>query len=464
MFEKEKSKIKYDLDEFIICFDSNVWLDMYKLPPAIIEDIIIAISNNVQYFWLPNQVYIEFTQNVIKNRDYTINRYKNIIENSCQQLNDAKNKINQELKNLYTSNILTNDYFNQKFLNEIDTLRSNFKSDLSILASEYEKDLKVISNDNDIISDLVEELNELRSEKPFSTKELLSLYVEGETRFKYKLPPGYTDEKKEKKNNQENSNDYLVKKYGDLIIWKEILRLMKNSEKNLLFVQNEKKTDWWESYKSKKINKFLVQEYSEVTNNKSKIYMVDFVEFLSLCGKEFGLEAETINDLVAKAKLEKDVLEYIEFNKLNILEEQLENKYLNDSNKLYDLLIDFSFFGGSVSDVECTELLNINMLNSEIVFDKAWEEKYIKFEFEVEFNSYITSYVNKYVCHSGQAITKFKINSKIDFTINYIHLKANPSAAFEIIDCEFYDEELVESHSNEYEIDVDVDEDLFRDR
>ena len=37
-----------------------------------------------------------------------------------------------------------------------------------------------------------------------------------------------------------------VSKYSDLILWKEVLRYSKNEKKNIIFVTDDEKNDWWE--------------------------------------------------------------------------------------------------------------------------------------------------------------------------------------------------------------------------
>lgn len=457
---QDNETIVFKLDDMVICFDSNVWLDLYKLPPISIEHVVNAILNNINHFWLPNQVYIEFNRHLKKNRDFALDRYKNIIKVSCQLLNNTQSQISQEFVNLRNSHILDANELHSIFESEISKLQSNLKMGLQQLDHEYQKEVKCISKEEDIVVKLIERLYKLREDKIFSINELIAIYEEGETRYKYNVPPGFTDEKK---NNREDLDHFLSRKYGDLIIWKEILRYMRDKNKNLLFVQNEKKSDWWESYSSKKIATVLKQEYEEATNSSSELLMMDFVDFLSLAGKKLGMQAETIEEIVLKSKLEKAVCNYLNTNRSAIIEDYLERVYL-EKNKLYDLLSDYSFFGGSVEDVETYEILEINILESDVVIDKDWEINYMSFTLEVEFDTYISEYINRYVCHSGKVTIKCRLGAEIDFSINYQDLKVEPSQAYTITGSNVYDEEFISHESDGYNVDVDIDEDMFRDR
>lgn len=66
-----------------------------------------------------------------------------------------------------------------------------------------------------------------------SDADLLKIYKDGEQRYKEKIPPGYQDVKKEGN-----------KKYGDLIIWNEMINYSKLIKKDILFITDDTKEDW----------------------------------------------------------------------------------------------------------------------------------------------------------------------------------------------------------------------------
>ena len=68
---------------------------------------------------------------------------------------------------------------------------------------------------------------------PYSKETYEQLENEGKERYKNNIPPGYKDSIK-----KEN-------KYGDYIIWKEIIQFSKEHKKNIIFVTDDKKEDWW---------------------------------------------------------------------------------------------------------------------------------------------------------------------------------------------------------------------------
>jgi hypothetical protein len=90
-------------------------------------------------------------------------------------------------------------------------------------------------------------------------------------RIEYKVAPCYKDSKK--------PDDGV----GDLVIWQTLLEIAKGRGKDLIFVTNDQKNDWF--YKQDKIGLYpkyeLFDEFRRFTNGKS-VAIVNFVKFLEL--------------------------------------------------------------------------------------------------------------------------------------------------------------------------------------
>jgi len=96
---------------------------------------------------------------------------------------------------------------------------------------------------------------------PVSQEELDKVYEEGQVRYKRQQPPGFLDEGKNKQEEDEcyaYNGLHFRRKYGDLILWYQIIEEAKKREdfKNILFITDDDKPDWWwivESRGEKKI-------------------------------------------------------------------------------------------------------------------------------------------------------------------------------------------------------------------
>lgn len=451
--------IDFEDQDTLIIMDTNVWLDLYKLPPTAIISIVDAISAHQNKFWIPNQVYVEFNRHIKKNRDEALGRYKNIKSKSCELLNGAKTKIDQEFENLKRNNLFDAQQAQNKFQSKMNDIIITLKEDLNALDEEYQEEMACIS-ETDIIEELVEKLYNISNSKGFTIMQLMKIFEEGEIRYKYNIAPGHTDIKK---TNYENDKDFSLRKYGDLIAWKQILQRVTGTKTKLIFVQNEKKKDWWQSPEIHKIAPVLVEEYLEVTSNNGTIDMIDLEKMLNIYGEKLGLPATTIKDIVAKLKFEKAVCKYVNENRKNIIEEYINIAYQED-DRIYDIVKDISLFGGTVDSVEDIEIDTINISSHSYIYDKDWDIQDISAVADINCSADVTEYVNKYVYHSGSVDLKIHFHIILNFSIDFSNLEAEPKNAYEITSYEIIDEEVRDYSVGEFSIDVDYDEDMYRDR
>ncbi len=86
--------------------------------------------------------------------------------------------------------------------------------------------------------------------------ELYSICSEGKSRYYKEIPPGFKDGK---------AKDG-IDKYNDLILWKEVLKYCRKNDKNLIFVTDDVKPDWWiDDGIKKEFHSFLIKEFKEIT-------------------------------------------------------------------------------------------------------------------------------------------------------------------------------------------------------
>ncbi|RIX59285.1 hypothetical protein D3P08_03780 [Paenibacillus nanensis] len=103
----------------------------------------------------------------------------------------------------------------------------------------------------------------------FKTEELMKIFEEGESRYLVNFPPGFRDLTKQ---------DY--RKFGDLIIWKELIRKSKETSKPIIFITDDVKSDWWEKdYKSVRPHPELFEEFYRESGQYVQIFTYEqFVE------------------------------------------------------------------------------------------------------------------------------------------------------------------------------------------
>jgi hypothetical protein len=213
----------------IVVVDTNVILDFYCFGQQTLADyykVLNAIKDSGN-LWMPHQVGYEFYEN----REGIINRQKAQYERIIAYIDEAKEKISG----------LSNNTINHAQL------------DFADIANQYDAKVKTIKSKMqraershpDYISDdaIVNELEQIYSSDiigpRFSAEQLEILAQEGELRYSKQIPPGYKDAKKDDK-----PGSKIERKYGDLIIWKQIIDEAKKRSKPVIFVTNDSKEDW----------------------------------------------------------------------------------------------------------------------------------------------------------------------------------------------------------------------------
>ena len=141
---------------------------------------------------------------------------------------------------------------------------------------------------------------------PFASQEIIdSLVKEGEERFKKQIPPGYKDSKKDNKKPDDFTYGGLSykRKFGDLIIWKQIIENAKDKKlKDIIFITDDGKSDWWlkiDSNGSKTVG-VRPELINEISNNSNveRFHVYNTESFLSYAN-------EQLNTKVAKEVIEE---------------------------------------------------------------------------------------------------------------------------------------------------------------
>lgn len=224
----------------LFIFDTNVLLNLYRYGEHTREDF-FKVLNNIENIWIPYHVGLEYQRNrinVIKHEknifkiltDYTENLEKSL---NCKTIEPLK--LNERLP-------LVNSEFNS-FKKSISKIISKYNK---FINEENAKQPEVRSGDS-IRKEIYKVFNGKIGDKPNGQEWLDNIYKEGEIRYKNNIPPGYKD------NNKSNSDDNLFtysnlnynSKFGDLIIWNQIIEKAKNTEiTDVIFITDDIKEDW----------------------------------------------------------------------------------------------------------------------------------------------------------------------------------------------------------------------------
>ena len=78
---------------------------------------------------------------------------------------------------------------------------------------------------------------------PYASDRLANIYNDGEKRYQANIPPGFMDAKGKKDNS----------KYGDLVLWFQIMDKAKEKKSPVVFICDDAKEDWWWVFSGKTI-------------------------------------------------------------------------------------------------------------------------------------------------------------------------------------------------------------------
>jgi len=295
----------------IIVFDTCALLDFYYMTreyQEIMADILEYLSDRI---WLPAQVIYEYN----KNRESVMlkpisEKYQDKDIQNNHFVDDLKEFIMQWEKQYY------HPYLTTEKLNTIKTSLAIIEPEIAqiktIISKEYQERKQEIREimDNDELAEVVKIL--LHGD-PFSFSEIKEIINEGTIRYANQIGPGYMDA----------LDKDGIRKYGDLIIWKEILRYVGQVKKGVIFITNDVKGDWViadETDKNKRAEKptpeeigrprrELLAEFEEQTGQKIWFYKTtDFIKKL----EELYEPRQTEIDFYGKLGVVRDVLARME--------------------------------------------------------------------------------------------------------------------------------------------------------
>jgi len=165
-------------------------------------------------------------------------------------------KIDQILKKIET--VFESDFKELSLGKRFPALNSKtdkLNSDVKKLINSYKKSVNYLDKNQPCVRShdpIRDQLNQIFENKigniPENQEFLDKIFKEGEERYKTKTPPGYDDDGKSK----QEDNVFMFsglkyeRRYGDLIIWKQIIE--KSSDENVnsvILVTDDAKDDWW---------------------------------------------------------------------------------------------------------------------------------------------------------------------------------------------------------------------------
>lgn len=318
------SKEKNDLwNTATFVFDTNVFLNLYRYSNKTRNQLIESFEWLKARIWMPYQVASEFC----KDRYSVIEEANRRFDNIGVEADKLADSWRKELR------LDNND-------SDIEELAKYLKE---WIIKKKDSNYLIFDAASDEVFDRLLNLFEGKTGKPFSYEEKLKIEQEGEKRYTDKTPPGYKDNKK-----PEN-------KYGDLLVWKEMLVYAKTQGVDVIFVTHDQKEDWWNISSGKTIGPRieLRKEFYEETGKMFHMYtMSSFLSFF-IENKGKTIDKTTIDEVELFASVMRKKLPRTE---LKEYYESLEDQKEKEAAKL-------RFKIANIERKNKKRRININVLN-----------------------------------------------------------------------------------------------------
>lgn len=287
-FYNERLDFKSLKSDTIVVFDTNTLLNIYRYSNNTRNKLISAIKRIQSFIWMPYQVGLEFNlnrRNVISKlhmeKEQRIQEIKDLMNDSIKQLSQSVSKVSLKSTDANSRKKEIIDFINKK--------TTEFENEL-------QKEIDSLYEMLDLGEDLASEIATIfdGSIGDCYTQELLdSKLKDAKERYENKIPPGFKDS---------NKNDILnyngvkfEKKYGDLIVWHQILDKASDEKiKKVVLITDDNKEDWWYISAGKTIGPRaeLKNEMLRVAN--ADLYMLNANSFLNNMAS-----TEDVKDLIS---------------------------------------------------------------------------------------------------------------------------------------------------------------------
>lgn len=279
-YELPEERIKEIWENSLIVFDTNVLLNLYRYNEDACTEFINVIKFYKERLWIPYQVGLEFHR-----------RREDILRKNAAAYKSLGDSISEQLVKVIDTLNSDRDYARHPYINmkdircKVERCASSIKKSLE----KQEKEHPDYSKEDKILT-AITDLFDGRVGGDFVEKDLEALYKEGEKRYANKVPPGYCDEKNKKDKGKRSL-------YGDLIVWKQTINHCKEHSKNVIFITDDHKPDWWDKVEGKHSpRKELIREFIDCTGYDILIY--DSGRFLEYAKRNKAkVSAKTIREV-----------------------------------------------------------------------------------------------------------------------------------------------------------------------
>jgi predicted nucleic acid-binding protein len=278
-FKESEGKLREVWDTSLFVFDANILLNLYRYSDTTRNEFLRILEKIKDRVWIPHRAAEEY----LNNRLSVIDQQERSYDETMKSIEALKSDL---------ENARQHPFVSSKTMSKVSKVFED-------LCEELNKNRSVHTNriSNDEIKAAVSAIFENRVGQPYNKERLVELIAEGEERYSQKIPPGFKDGAK-----SGDSEIFTEKcrKYGDLIVWSQVIDKAIDAGKGVVLVTDDKKEDWWEKFKGKTVGPRpeLVKEFKDRAENTFHMYQAD--RFLELARE--NLDEQVSEEIVEEIR------------------------------------------------------------------------------------------------------------------------------------------------------------------
>ncbi|MFA4137157.1 MULTISPECIES: PIN-like domain-containing protein [unclassified Brevibacillus] len=265
-YKPSEAELQDAWKDCLIVLDANVMLNLYRYTDSTRETLLKVIELHADKIWIPHQVAFEFHFNRITVIDQQFKAYDKVRGIVAA----IPNSIAGELGKFSKHPIIDT----KEIISSISEITEKISGQVISQKGDHPNLLN-----NDLLGEALTNILQEKVGEPFNQEQLNDIYKEGALRYEREIPPGYKDNKKQE---VKYFRDLVIEsKFGDLIVWKQIIQKALEVKKPIILVTDDIKEDWWQRLGGITLGPRpeLVDEMMVTTGNKFYMYQTDkFIE------------------------------------------------------------------------------------------------------------------------------------------------------------------------------------------
>lgn len=260
-FPQSSREIRRLWDTCVFIFDANILLNLYRYSDRTRDEFLQVLTSVSDRIWLPHRAAEEF----FANRLSVIGQQEKAYDDTIRTIETLSDDL---------ANARQHPFVSDATMKRVQQVFDKLKQELT---SNQKVHTKRITDDS--IQSAIAKVFTGRVGEPYDHERLNTIFEEGQQRYAESIPPGFKDQRK---SDDSGAHSEKCRKYGDLLVWFQILDQAQSDSVSVILVTDDKKEDWWQTFKGKTLGPRpeLVQEFLSKTKHSFHMYQAD--RFLEL--------------------------------------------------------------------------------------------------------------------------------------------------------------------------------------